>query len=520
MLLVKTSHMIPRDGNCTSLWQDSIDPYQTMHKADPTVTYDVAIIGAGITGLSTAWALQKAGKTCIVIEARNIGFGTSGGTTAHLNTLMDTPYATIAKNFNQQAADLVAAAAKQAIDTIKQNIDELAIDCDFKELPGFLFAQNEEENKVLDEIVTSAQEAGVAVEYTQRTPVPITHTKAARFDNQAQFHPLRYIYGLAKAFEEKGGVIVEQTRVIGVDGDDVVEISTQNQSYHAQIVVFATHIPIGINLLHLRCAPYRSYAMSVKLKHDQDYPTGLAYDCQDPYHYYRSQEVDGQTYLIGGGYDHRTAEETNTEKCFLQLEAHLRKHFDVEQVMYAWSSQYFEPADGLPYIGRLPGHGANVLVATGFGGNGMIYGTVSSFVLHDVILGIENPYADLFNPNRVKPVAGFVNFIKHNAAVAGELISKLVPADKLNELADMAPGEGKVVKYENHTLALHKDDNGNLHALHSECTHMKCTIAWNTAEGSWDCPCHGARFGVDGAVLTGPAARDLTPVNIVTANDA
>lgn len=506
--------MIPRDGNCTSLWQDTTKRYVPTNPTHPGETYDVAIIGAGITGITTAWMLQKAGKRCIVIEAKNIGFGTTGGTTAHLNTLLDTPYYTIAKNFSDDAAKLVADAAKEAIRQIKHHIDELDIDCGYKELPGYIFAEDEDQAQSLDELVDSCKKVNVDIEYTQTIPAPMTHVKAVRFDQQAQFHPLRYILALARAYEQKGGVIAEETRVTGLEEDETIEITTDRETYHARNVVFATHIPIGINLLHLRCAPYRTYAMAIKLVHNKDYPHALVYDSQDPYHYYRTQEIDGQPYLIAGGYDHRTAAEANTEKCFLQLEAHVRKHYDVEEVMYAWSSQYFEPADGLAYIGHLPGHQPNVMVATGFGGNGMIYGTIASITLSKMILGEETPYTQLFDPNRIKPVAGFVNFIKHNAKVAGEIFSKLVPAAKLPELADMAPGEGRVVKYEDTTIALHKDEQGNLHALHSECTHMKCTIAWNSAEGSWDCPCHGARFSIEGKVLTGPASNDLQQVDI------
>lgn len=505
--------MIARDGACTSIWQDSMEPFVPTNQPGNGEVYDVAIIGGGITGLSTAWLLQKAGKQCIVLEAKNIGFGTTGGTTAHLNTMFDTPYHTMIKNFGEDNAKLVAHAAKDAIALIKQNIDELHIDCDFKEVPGYTFSETEEEAKELEEIVESCKQVGVDVAYTGKIPVPITHNKAAVFDQQAQFHPMQYVYGLAKAFEAAGGVIVENTRVSSIEGDDVIQVMN-DKKYTARAVVFATHIPIGVNLLHLRCTPYRTYVMAIRLKHENDYPYGLVYDCKDPYYYYRTHETAGVKYLIAGGCDHRTAAEENTEKFFLQLEAQVRKHFDVDEVIYAWSSQYFEPVDGLPYIGHLPGHNENVLVATGFGGNGMIYSSVAAITISKMLLGEDTPYTKLFDPNRVKPVAGFVNFIKQNALVAGEIIGKIWPADKMHALVELAPGDSKVVKYEGATIALHKDEHGNLHALHSECTHMKCTIAWNAAESSWDCPCHGARFSVDGEVLTGPASTNLETVSI------
>lgn len=505
--------MIARDGACTSIWQDSMEPFVPTNKPVTGKVYDVAIIGGGITGLSTAWLLQKAGKQCIVLEAKNIGFGTTGGTTAHLNTMLDTPFHVMIKNFGEDNAKLVAHAAKEAMALIKQNIDELQIDCGFKEVPGYTFSQTEEEAKELQKMFESCRQVGVEVSYTDTIPVPITHNKAMVFDKQAQFHPLQYVYGLAKAFEEAGGVIVENTRVGSIEGDALIKI-INHKTYLAKAVVFATHIPIGINLLHLRCTPYRTYAMAIRLKHEKDYPHGLVYDFKDPYHYYRTHETGGIKYLIAGGCDHRTAAEENTEKFFLQLEAHVRKHFEVDEVMYAWSSQYFEPVDGLPYIGHLPGHNENVLVATGFSGNGMIYSSVAAITISKMLLGDDTPYIKLFDPNRVKPVAGFVNFIKQNAVVAGEMIGKIWPADKMQALAELAPGDSKVVKYEDATIAIHKDEHGNLHALHSECTHMKCTIAWNSAESSWDCPCHGARFSIDGEVLTAPASTNLEKVTI------
>lgn len=512
--LPKIIIMIDRDGACTSVWQQDMEPYFPVNVADTTSQYDVVIVGGGITGISTAYLLQRSGKRCLVIEARNIGFGTTGGTTAHLNTLLDTTYDTLIKNFGKENAIHVAEAAVEAISLIKKNINDLQIDCAFKETPAFVFSQTEEQTKMLESIYSSSKEVGIPVAYSEKIPVPMPFQRAMRIEKQAKFHPLAYVYALAKAFEEAGGVIVQDERVTELEENEIVTVHTDANKYQGKMVIFATHIPLGINLLHLRCTPYRTYAMAVKLKHEDNYPQGLIYDCMDPYHYYRTQEIKGQQYLIAGGCDHRIASEENTEKFFLQLEAHVRTYYDVDEVSYAWSSQYFEPSDGLPYIGHLPGHGDNVFVATGFGGNGMIYSCVAAITLTHMINGENSPYIKLFDPSRVKPIAGFVNFIKHNAKVAGEIVSKLWPADKLPQLAELAPGDSKVVRFENETIALHKDEHGNLHAVNSECTHMKCTIAWNAAENSWDCPCHGARFSIDGKVLTAPASMDLEQINL------
>jgi glycine/D-amino acid oxidase-like deaminating enzyme/nitrite reductase/ring-hydroxylating ferredoxin subunit len=512
---LKSTVMTNRDGAAISLWQDSV-PYFTGNHAPTGKTYDVVIAGGGITGLSTALLLQQAGKSCVVVEAQTLGFGTTGGTTAHLNTLLDTPYTTIISHFDEKTAKLVAGAARQSIDLVEKNIRTHHIDCGFMEAPGFLFSQTEKQTKELQDIYEACLKVELDVVYSTEIPVPIPFDQALKVSSQAKFHPLEYLYGLARAFEAAGGVIVQHCRVLDVKGDGPLTVETSRGEYKAGALVYATHIPMGVNLLHLRCAPYRSYAMAVKLKSGAQYPQALAYDLYDPYHYYRSQLVNGEEYLVAGGEDHKTAHEDNTEKCFLQLEAHIRKYFQVDHIAYKWSSQYFEPADGLPYIGHLPGHPNNIYVATGYGGNGITYSGVAALVLKSLLLQEENPLIDVFNPNRIKPVAGFTNFVKENADVVKQLMSTVLPADKLESVSELAPGEGKVIRFEGETIGLYKDHQGQLHAVNPTCTHMKCTVEWNGVEQSWDCPCHGARYSYDGKVLTGPASRNLDYIPVAS----
>jgi Rieske Fe-S protein len=234
----------------------------------------------------------------------------------------------------------------------------------------------------------------------------------------------------------------------------------------------------------------------------------------DPYHYYRTQVIDGDKFLIAGGEDHKTAHEENTEICFTKLESYLHKYFEIEEVAYRWSSQYFEPADGLPYIGNLPGASDNIFVATGFGGNGITYSQVAAMVLNDLIVKGESKYEKLFNPKRIKPVAGFTNFVKESADVVGEFIGKWFSSSKIKELSEIAKGEAKVVKYEGQSIALYKDDTGNVHAVNPACTHINCAVGWNSAEKTWDCPCHGSRYSMDGEMLTAPARKDLEKIDL------
>jgi glycine/D-amino acid oxidase-like deaminating enzyme/nitrite reductase/ring-hydroxylating ferredoxin subunit len=502
-----------RDGACTSLWQYGMPQYQSAHTTIPDTFFDIIIAGGGITGISIAHLFQKAGKKCLLLEAHSLGFGTTGGTTAHLNTIMDTPYNQIEKNFGEKNAQLIARVTRQAIEHIKQNIKDYSIECGFEELPAYLFSQNEKQTKELKEINEASVKAGLSIEYVNDIPVPIPFEKAIRVDKQAKFHPTEYLFALAKAFEDAGGVIVQNCRVAHAESNKFVEVETSLGKVQAGQLIYATHIPPGVNLLDLRCAPYRSYVLAIRLAKD-NYPDGLVYDLYEPYHYYRTQEVKGKKYLIAGGEDHKTAHEENTDACFMRLEGYVRKFFDVETIAFNWSSQYFEPADGLPYIGHLPGHPENIYVATGYGGNGMTYSTVAALVLKDLLLSESGEYTDLFNPNRIKPVAGFGKFVKENLDVAKELVAKILPTEKLQELAGLAYGEGKVVKYEGHNIALYKDEQGKLYAVNTVCPHLKCTVNWNMSEKTWDCPCHGSRFDYEGKVVTGPATHNLEQIEL------
>ncbi|MDB5279592.1 MAG: FAD-dependent oxidoreductase [Ferruginibacter sp.] len=501
-----------RDGANKSLWQ-GIENYRPVAGLNIEKLYDIVIVGGGITGITSALLLQSAGKKCLLLEAQTLGFGTTGGTTAHLNTFFDTPYYKVSKNFGIENAQLLAHAAEEAMATIKKNISDYNIDCEYDTKDGYLFSINESQDKELDDIVESAQSFGVQVNFTNHSPFPIPYLKLAVFNNQAQFNPIQYIFSMARAFEELGGVILQHHRVSDIvqEDDDQLSISANNKVFTATKVIYATHIPPGVNLLHFRCAPYRSYAIAFKLR--GEYPDALGYDMNDPYHYYRTQKVEDQLYLIAGGEDHKTGHEENTDNCFRRLESHVRSYFDVESIDFKWSSQYYEPADGLPYIGKLPGSEGNIYVATGFGGNGMIYGTLAATILSDIINNGKSIYQDLFDPNRIKPIAGFANFVKEGADAVASFVKGKFNTEKIKTLTEIAAGEAKILKQDGHILAIYKDDARQLHVLNAACTHTKCTVGWNNSEKTWDCPCHGARYSPEGEVLNGPAQVNLENVD-------
>jgi len=504
--------MIERDGAATSLWQSSTNAF---HGSRQFVNqeFDVIIVGGGITGLTTALLLQKSGKHCVLLEAKSLCFGTTGGTTAHLNTLLDTPYAEMIKNFGHENARLVANNAKAAIELIEKNILEYEIDCEFQRTSAFLFAKDHGQEKELDEIVGAANNLGVESKFVSKIPWPFQFRKAAEFSGQAKFHPTRYVMSLAKAFEELGGLILENCRVKYAEYKQVILIDSPLGKIYAHHLVYATHIPPGVTQLNLRCAPYRSYAIALQI--ESDYPESLAYDMEDPYHYFRVQTIDEQKYLIAGGEDHKTGHPTLSENPFKSLEDLVSKHFKATAVSNRWSSQYFESVDGLPFIGKLSEVENNIYVATGFGGNGMIYGTVSALVLHDLITGTENPCIRLFSPTRHKLMASAKSFIKENVDVATKFFGKFWPAREFKSKDALETEEGGIFKMDGKTLAIYRDSNERLLVVDPTCTHMKCQVNWNEFEKSWDCPCHGARYSVEGEVLTGPADANLTKVEAV-----
>jgi glycine/D-amino acid oxidase-like deaminating enzyme/nitrite reductase/ring-hydroxylating ferredoxin subunit len=506
---MNTTNNIPRDGACESAWQDNvpaISPTPYPNKAGEV--YDCLVVGGGITGLTAALLLQKSGKRTIIAEAHSMGYGTTGGTSAHINTFADTTYKEAESAFGDEGAKLFKDAVNAGFAVIKSHVDSYGIACDYEEKPGYVYAEDEEQAKQLDDIFDGAVKVGVAVKYIDEVPTPVPYVKALEFAGQAQFHPLKYLQGLQTAYLDAGGIVLENTLIKGLSDDNGVHVAeSETQRIKAKHVIYATHLPPNINVFNFRCAPYRSYVIAVTLKSDT-YPDALVYDMQEPYHYVRSHTINGEQLLIVGGNDHKTGHE-DAEKAFADLENYIREYYNISSVKYKWSSQYYVPVDGLPYVGQLPFAAEGIYCATGFNGNGMMLGSVSGQILADLISERENPYADLFSTSRLKPIDGFTEFVKENADVAYHFVKDRIDIKETDSLKRLQPGTGKVVEVDGEMIAAYRDEKGNIHALNPVCTHAKCIVNWNSEEKSWDCPCHGARYDIDGAVLTGPATKAL-----------
>lgn len=505
---------VPRDASTDSIWQENIKhPLGNGTSDNNDIIYDVLVIGGGITGLTTALLLQESGKNCVLAEAHTIGYGATGGTTAHINTFIDSYYHSIEKDFGEDNAKLVARACQEAVGLVDGIVQKYEIDCDFSFKNGYLYAETDKDVSELNKIYESSLKAGVEVRTSDTIPVSVPFIKAIAFSKQAQIHPLKYIYALAAEFIKKGGLILENTLITSTEKEkDFHTVTAENRTIKTAKIVYATHIPPGINLLHFRCAPYRSYALAAKLL-DNNYPADLAYDLQDPYHYFRTHNINGQNYLVVGGSDHKTGQ-GNPEEAFQSLEQYLHQYYNVSSIDYKWSAQYYIPADGLPYIGKLPGFDEDVYVATGFSGSGITLGSIAGKILKDLIFGVENNYTELFSPGRLKPIAGFSDFVKENSNVAYRFVADRLSIKDIDSLNDIPRDGGAVVEYNGEKLAIYKDAGGEIHALNPICTHAGCVVNWNMVEKSWDCPCHGARYDINGEVLTGPADRKLQKIEV------
>lgn len=488
-----------------SLWSSTatLPAYAPLEE---NVEVDVAIVGGGITGLTAAMLLADAGKRVVLLEARTLGSGVSNRSTVHMTEMVDTWYSQIESDFGRDGARLVAQSSRAAIDRITGLVQTLGIACGHTKKPGWLYTESEKDITALVKEHEAAKRAGLAVELHERAPLPFATKKGILFPDQLQVHVARYLAGLAKASSERGARIFERSRVLTIEDGEPCLLHLENGTIvRARQVFSATHAPLNRVFLQTKIAAYRSYVVAYP---NVTIPDGLYWDTDDPYHYVSPFSIDGATYLLVGGEDHKTGAEKETTKHLDALHTWTKQRLPVGEPSHRWSAQVEEPVDGLPFIGR-NAMSEHVFVATGFSGNGTTFGTIAAMIFADRVTGRANPWSDLFAATRVKPVASAVAYATENVDFPMHLVSDRVTPPEARSLADIAPGEGKTVRVSGERLAVYRDAGGALHAVSSVCTHLGCLVKFNTAETTWDCPCHGSRFGVDGAVLDGPATRPL-----------
>ena len=506
-----------------SVWSEATPapPYPSLAG---NVAVDVAVVGGGITGITAALLLARAGRRVAVVEARRIGKGETGKTTGHLTEALDVPYHTLISRFGLSGARLAAAGQRAAIDRIAAFADECGIPCDFRRVAGYAFAETQAELAELKREAAALRKLGLKATLLDRAPLPFPIAGALRFDDQGTIHPRVYLQGLERAFVGLGGAIFEDTQVVAIDKGSPVDggvcrVISDRGVVTARAVIVAAHVPI-VNrfLLHAKLAAYRSYVVGVDLGGDAGVGDALFWDMAEPYHYVRAHMLGDRRYLLVGGEDHKVGDADDTSAPFERLEAYVRVRFgrEVAATDYRWSGQIVASADGLPYVGR-NSLSHDVYVATGYAGNGITQGTLAAMVLADEICEVANPLARLLDATRLKPLASAGAVLSENIDYPRRML-----ADRLSgtlgageeALASIAPGEGRVLSLGGERLAVYRNANGQLGALSATCTHLGCLVHWNTTEKSWDCPCHGSRFDPHGRVLNGPAvnaleARDL-----------
>jgi nitrite reductase/ring-hydroxylating ferredoxin subunit len=347
-------------------------------------------------------------------------------------------------------------------------------------------------------------------------PLPFRTHGGVRWDGQAQMHPTAYLDGLFKEAVTQGARVYEDTPVIGVHEGEPCLIETERGTVRAAHVFVAANVPVNNRvLLHTKIAAYRSYAIAAEAAGAP--LEGLFWDTDDPYHYTRAQRVNGRNYFVIGGEDHRTGERTDTDARYDQLTGYARERFGIADAPYRWSGQIIEPVDGLPFIGRNSAS-SRVYVATGYAGNGMTFGTLSGIIASDLVLGRPNRYAELYAATRIKPVASAYDYVAENVLFPAHLVlDRLTSLDvDARPVQALRPGEGGIFASHEGKLAVCRGADGVLHACSAVCTHLGCDVAWNQAEQTWDCPCHGSRFSPEGRVINGPAVSDLRRVPIAT----
>ncbi|MFN2608441.1 MAG: FAD-dependent oxidoreductase [Acidimicrobiales bacterium] len=473
------------------------------------VETDVAVIGGGIAGLTTAALCKRDGCRVVVIEAGRVASGTTGYTTAKLTALHGLTYDKLSSAYGDQGAAQYADANMAGVAQVAGLVATHHIDCDLEAQPAYTYTTDTSVVEKIHAEVAAAQRIGLPAIFTTETDLPYpVHGAICLEEGQAQFHPRKYCLGLAATIAGNGSHVFEMTRATGVDDDERCVIRTDRGIVTAEHVVVATHLPfLDRGGFFARCHPMRSYAMSARLEGRP--PRGMYLAADSPTRSVRPAVMDGEEVVIVGGEGHKVGQDDDTTERYAALEEWTRSRFHVRSIDYRWSAQDYMPVDGIPFVGPLSPGSERVLVATGFQKWGMSNGGAAAIMLADRIAGRDNRWASFFDTDRVNPRQSVKELLKENADVVKRFVGDRLATEVRRSSEDLAPGQAAVITVGLERVAAYRDPAGVLHGVSPVCTHMGCTVTWNTAETTWDCPCHGSRFTVDGEVIEGPAIRAL-----------
>lgn len=496
-----------------SFWKSNVEA-PMFSRLERDMDAEVAIIGGGITGVLTAFLLNRAGRKTVLLEALNLGAGTTGFTTAHFTQLPDTDITTLISKFSEEETTLAMKSLLQAINFVDELARQHNIQCDFRRLPAYLYTERESDIEDIRREYEASKTVGLDAELLYNIPLPMIDAKAAiKYNMQAHFHILKFLYSIAGIAAKEGLQIYNNSRVVEIEENDPYTLRTDSgATVRAQYVVHATHTPLLLNVLQMEMKVCRSYVLGARMQGFK-FPDALFWDYDDPYHYMNKiNDVKGELIMIGGG-DHSQGDKANELDYLKKLDSWATKRFDISAVDYVWSGQEFVPPDGLPFIGKNP-FSENSFIATGFSGNGISFGSVAAMLISDLILGKENPTTELYKPSRLKPIASFSNIMEENIYVAKHFIADRFQDTNGDMISHIQNGEGKIIELDGKKTAVYKSEEGEVYALSPVCSHAKCIVKWNEFEKTWDCPCHGARYFPTGEVLEGPAVKGLERIEV------
>ena len=508
-------------GSNISYWIDSVEPIRTTPLRTRIKT-ETVVVGAGIAGLSVAYCLAKAGRPVAVLDDGFVGSGETGRTTAHLSNALDDRYSEIERILGEEKCRLAAESHTQAINFIESVVREENISCDFSRLDGFLFLHPTDDRSSIDDEFIVTNRIGIPTEKVDTVPgVAARLNIGLRFPDQGQFHPMKYLRGLTDAILRYGGAIYTETHVERISK---TEVSGAAFTVEAEHVVVTTNTPVNnLFTIHTKQHPYRTYVIAGLIEKNTLRP-GLWWDTgnmrsewvTDPYHYIRLQPYDEHhDLLIAGGEDHKTGqadrENLDERERYARLERWTRKHFPaMKEIVYRWSGQVMEPVDMMAFIGRNPGD-RNIYIATGDSGNGMTHGTIAGILISDLIQGRENPWTELYDPSRITLKAA-PDFFREVGNMSAQYLDYFDAGD-IKSIDELPVRQGAIVNMKGKKVAVYRDESNVLHAFSAICPHMGCVLQWNGDEESFDCPCHGSRFTCLGAVVNGPAKRDMERID-------
>ena len=491
-----------------SYWVTSVTP-SAFPELDRQIEVDVAIVGGGIVGVVAARLLKKAGKTVALVEMNRIGHGVTGYTTAKISSTQTLMYQRLERKHGLDVARAYAASQVFGLAEIRRLVEDEGIECDLEPQDNYVYCEDEDDVPNIEAEVAAARRAGLHVELVRDTALPFPVAAALRHPDQAQFHPVRFLRHLAQGIPGEGSHVFENSRALDVDEGQPLTVACERGGVAARDLIIATNYPfLDRGLYFPRVHPQRSYAIA-GVPDPSLACEGMYISSDQPTRSIRTIRDGSRSLLSIGGEGHAVGQEHDTEERYPALEAWAAERFGMREITHRWSTQDGITVDGLPYIGRYRRTSDHVYTATGFAKWGMANGAMAAGLLTDLICERHNEWAGLFDPHRLTVTASAEKLITENAKVAMHWTRDRIAHPQSTPFEDLAPGQGSVRREGTKLVAASRSDDGTLVRVSAVCTHLGCVVAWNEAESSWDCPCHGSRFAADGSVIQGPAVHDL-----------